>query len=417
MITVQKQTYHSLAQDRVSQNNFSKFAKCFEDIDIIARRKDDSNLKQQIHSSLRRYVHAGCDLNLREANGHNLLFHAVLKCQKEYVEQLCELKLDINSKDFKGNFPLLSAIDKTHSAIALCLIDNGADLNMQDFNGITPLMKSIIVGNLTLFDKLMDTKRCKLDLPEAKGFTALHTVVKIWGSDPNGPHFLQRLIEQKASVSIRNDDAKLPLHTCIDTNNFFAMFAILDAITKEEIKSHSPETYTTYPEYCIRANKIDIAIILVKIYGSGPKAKLDLNATDIYGKNVLWTAVKTNNLALVTELVENGCNFRVGGTDSLGFSVINVTFYGRTTDINITKYFIDKYLALGDMSFISNGLNNRFSIGIINFCNENLDTRMKIRQVYKRDLMSITTNPDHLLKKFYNSGGYNLIDLFIEYLC
>ncbi|AYV82448.1 MAG: hypothetical protein Hyperionvirus1_27 [Hyperionvirus sp.] len=414
-----KSIYRSLSSDKKVRKEFLKIVECFEYIDSVSRGKynkaESVKLKLRIHSFLSRCVANGGDLNLQESNGRNLLFHAASKLQKEFVQELCEFKVDMNRKDLNGSFPLLNAVDKLNSEVAVCLIGNGADVNMQDSKGKTALMQCIIERNVTIFDKLMETKKCKLDLQDEKGLTALHLVIMFCKRHPSGAHFLGSLIEQKASVTIVDCEGKSPLVKCIETKNMWGIDALLIVMKKEEIN----KTYNnlSYLAYSVSIGEIDVAIAMIKNHSPH---LIDLNATFHPGENVFPLAVESNSLPLVKELAENGCDFR--SPHPLGYYTIEHAFHESNIkpgfDVNIIKYFIDKYLALGDMTFMLEKLaGNKCSEYVINFCGKNTDTRAKIGGAYKSQFMLLAENRAHLLNNFYNFGGYDLINLFITYLC
>ncbi|AYV81171.1 MAG: putative ankyrin repeat domain-containing protein 55 [Harvfovirus sp.] len=404
----EKVMYRSMARDRATKVAFLKIADCFANIDIMAKHKHHRS-KVRIRSRLQLAVTMGGDLNLENSEGRTLLLHAVKTWQAEYVEQLCEFKVNLNCKDLNGNSALLLAIDKIKFDIALCLIKNGADVNSQSRNGETPLMRCVTHGNVSIFDKLMEREDIKLDLQNAQGLTALHLVIVHCRRHPNGSHFLERLIERKASMTILDNEKKPPLVKCIEGKNVSALDILMGKMAKTEREAQFHEM--TYLAYSVAIGEIDVAIGMIKNH------PIDVNAKFGPWENVFPLAVDSNSLPLVKKLVDAGCSFRVCQIRTYALERAFAKGPDPKYDVNITKYIIDKYLELGDMSFmLENHSGNKCSDDVVEFCKKHPDTQMKIRQVYKRDFMLMTDDDHHLMKQFLKLGGRDLIDLFIEYL-
>ncbi|AYV82933.1 MAG: hypothetical protein Hyperionvirus3_79 [Hyperionvirus sp.] len=409
--TAGKVTYRPFLRDKAGKENFSKIIPCFEAIDSRYLPTGGN------HSLVKRCVANGGNLNLRDSRGFTLVFYAVLKWRVPFVEELCKFKVDLNCKTEEGLFPLWIAIEKLRTEMAVCLLNHGADVNIQAPQGKTPLMRCITEGQATVFDKILETKKCKLDLQDENGLTALHLVIMHCRRSTNGAHFLESLIEQKASITIPDAEGTPPLIKCIETQNVWAMHIIMSKMSKTEIDALYRGM--TYLAHCIVVGKIDVALTMIKNH------PIDLNAKFGPYRNVFPLAVESGSLALVRELAETGCDFRLshdGGLFTLKCTfIIEYAFFKNLApglfDAEIIKYLIDKYLALGDMSFtLKNHAGNVSSQHVIDFCKTHSDTRMKIHQAYKNNFQLMTTDPEHLMKKFKDSGGRDLIDVIIEFL-
>ena len=95
-------------------------------------------------------------INLKNDNGHSLLFYASSKGYLDIVKYLINNGADVNSMGGRGIFSLYTASSKGHLDIVKYLIDNGADVNLTTNIGLSSLYHSICNGHLDIVKYLID---------------------------------------------------------------------------------------------------------------------------------------------------------------------------------------------------------------------------------------------------------------------
>jgi len=111
---------------------------------------------------VKRYIHAGGDVNLEDIFGTSLLQHAIMGGSFETVTYLVEEGADVNHADDFGDTPLTSACVESDVGIPALLLDHGADPNLiphakrfPESAGHGPLHHAVSFGNIQLVTLLI----------------------------------------------------------------------------------------------------------------------------------------------------------------------------------------------------------------------------------------------------------------------
>ena len=86
--------------------------------------------------------------NLQDCNGNSLLYLAVKRQRRLFVDFLLEQGADVTIANAKGNSPLIAAAYTGTSELCERLLARGADVNARSSRGLTPIMAAAITDNL-----------------------------------------------------------------------------------------------------------------------------------------------------------------------------------------------------------------------------------------------------------------------------
>ena len=96
--------------------------------------------------SIRGYINAGGDVNVKNHQGHSLLMLAAYYGHVEICQDLIEAGADVNSTDEFGNSILMGVSFKGHSDVVRLLIAHGAQIQAANKAGQTALMYAQLFG-------------------------------------------------------------------------------------------------------------------------------------------------------------------------------------------------------------------------------------------------------------------------------
>lgn len=113
----------------------------FCSINIRAQENTMEDVMKKILSaeSMREYILAQKDVNIRFKGGQTLLHYAANKNYGDNVRLLLKKGADINAVDYDKRTPLHEAISYFSFDAVQILLENGADLNLEDHENETPL--------------------------------------------------------------------------------------------------------------------------------------------------------------------------------------------------------------------------------------------------------------------------------------
>ncbi|XP_057310424.1 26S proteasome non-ATPase regulatory subunit 10-like [Hydractinia symbiolongicarpus] len=122
------------------------------------------------------------------------------------VAELLRRHSNPNSRTSTGHTALHYAASRNRYKIAEMLVSSDADLNAQDYaTSATPLHRAASKGNLKIVQLLLDNK-CKVDLTDSEGNTALHLAC-----EEERTEVAELLNLHGASLTAQNQDKKTPL--------------------------------------------------------------------------------------------------------------------------------------------------------------------------------------------------------------
>ena len=187
--------------------------------------------------------HSGIDLSIADDEDNGILFYAAKHGRIRVLKALLEkANRYINAQKKKtGETPLIYAIEKRKYPIAMCLLQQeGIIASIQDGNKRTALMLAAQSGRLEVVEALLEredaainakdasgrtalieactafvnsstdvalallnTGKCKLDLKDSRGWTAL-----MYASDKGNAELVGKLLDKGANQNLENRDKK-----------------------------------------------------------------------------------------------------------------------------------------------------------------------------------------------------------------
>ncbi|PWE22120.1 hypothetical protein DF188_03135 [Aliarcobacter skirrowii] len=133
---------------------------------------------------IKKILAQGVNVNLKKANGRNILYELVNYSCEPIINTLVEYGVDVNCVDENGITPIaymveegLKLVNPKEQAEFLknlqLFLKYKVSLDIQDKDGRTVIHKAVIADNLQVVEKLM-IKKANLDIKDNHGRTALH---------------------------------------------------------------------------------------------------------------------------------------------------------------------------------------------------------------------------------------------------
>ena len=159
----------------------------------------------------------------------------------------------------------------------------------------------------------------------------------------NNLEITKMLIENKININITDKYFNTPLHISTKNDNIEISKLLLDNGARQNI----PNFKSYYPlHYAIENNNINMINLLLDKHA-------DINCIDLLGNSPLHISVKLNNINLIKHLIENNADINI--TNNLNLSPLCYS-----SDLNITKYLIEKGARINPNALINAVKNNRF---------------------------------------------------------
>jgi len=140
---------------------------------------------------------AACDQNTE-------LMELIIDEEKEAIEQSLAAGTDVNETNAYGWTPLMHAARVGNLEVFNLLLEKGADVHIQDTNGRTALMKATLAGNLEIAKILLQHSADVNTLDEMHR-SALH-----WTVSRGRFEIAKLLLEHGADTTIKTDDGWTP---------------------------------------------------------------------------------------------------------------------------------------------------------------------------------------------------------------
>lgn len=199
---------------------------------------------------------------------HEACMNSNLRKAKEAINVAPQ---DVYKRDSDGRVPLHWAVSFQNEEIISLLISRMQDIDvneLKDEAGWTPFHIACAVGNLSIIKQLfaLDTKP-DLNLPTNQGITVLHLAVS-----KKHPRICEFLLENGASVRVKDKRSQLPLHRAASIGSMGMTDMLCRAgspLNRNDIEGWTPLFHA------LAEGNGDVAVLLVK-YGADP----DLEAAD-----------------------------------------------------------------------------------------------------------------------------------------
>lgn len=259
----------------------------------IVNREGNTALHMAIFNNLLDSVNElfiqGFPTNITDKNGDPPLIFAIIHNRKEIFDNLLEWDIDLNQKGQFGKTALIVAAEIGNEYFVVKLIEEGCDINSIDESGKDALLTALIHFNYNIAEILFENGISLSAINNETGRTALHIVC-----DLNKLELAEKFAEEYPNaIEIKDKKRKTPIDIAI-SNKKFKLLKILvkDAAIFYNIPV-SLYAYNNLEEEFVRKMVEDID-------------KQDLNAPGPDGDSIFIKAIKSNNLALVEFLHENG---------------------------------------------------------------------------------------------------------------
>lgn len=280
---------------------------------------------------------ANADLNLKDTYGDTLIHTAtMMHAPSSVLELLVDRGADVNSKNREGVTPFEIAIQHHDMEMTRFYANHDADIHTKDTRGISPLILALDADR-ELFEMTVSAKNVQTQ--DSDGNTPLHVAllndaslekilyiisltedVNIRNSDGNSVLYLactkkqepvvKALLEKGGDIFSSNKDNDSPLRIALRDGGELQDWIITSkTIRATDGSGNTCLHYAAEWQY-------EKAIIGLVEKGADPYAK---NAN---GENVLFSAVKTNNVNIIDTVVK--CGTPVNERDNLGSTPLHM---------------------------------------------------------------------------------------------
>ncbi len=179
-------------------------------LNIFKKKTQEDLDKDLIHAidhrnlgKVKKAIKKGANPNFKNDALRSIFHYAVLKDDAEIVDYIAKNGADVNTADILGETPLISASKIWKSTTHKALINNGAILDTQDNEGRTAIMHSIMSGDLTNVDILLEAGARYHDIADNDGKTALD-----FANDCPCKGILERLKKQAKIDNVKIETAE-----------------------------------------------------------------------------------------------------------------------------------------------------------------------------------------------------------------
>ena len=201
------------------------------------------------------------------------------------IDALIAKGAKIDAPDREGRTALSYAAARGSLAVVEYLIEQGANVNAVDSEGYSPLHDAVGSGNFEVVKKLVD-KGADVNAQNNHGNTALHSLNVQNGE---GRDILYFLIDEGASLEIKNNDNETPLDVGVDRKGNAMRVAL-----------NTPKRITAFHE-AVKGGDINVVEKLLN-------ERINVNAQGEGGNTALHLAASSGNLQVVKALTDNGAD-------------------------------------------------------------------------------------------------------------
>ncbi|MCF0243013.1 MAG: ankyrin repeat domain-containing protein, partial [Treponema sp.] len=285
------------------------------------------------------------DFNQKDAYGDTLIHIAtMLHAPTSVLQTLVDEGADVNAKNKEGVTPFEIAIQHQDKAMTQFYANHDADIHTKDTHGISPLMLALNCKDDELFEMTVSKKNVQSQ--DSEGNTPFHIALLNGASDQR----ITYIIQNTENVNIRNSDGNSPLYLAIVNQRKEVVEKILQKngdifssnkdndsplrialreggkifnwIIKPDTIKQTDGSGNTCLHYAAEWGYADSIRRLVE-KGADPAAR------NSNGENVLFSAVKTDNVNIIDTVVK--CGTPVNERDNLGSTPLHMAVRWNAT--------------------------------------------------------------------------------------
>jgi len=277
---------------------------------IKAIKKNNINI---VILFLRYGLKYGINMNIMDMNGNTPL---ILAYRLEYHEifKFLVKYLDINVRDSNGNDLLYYAILKEDIETIEYLISSGVNVNIRYSSGKSA-MDLVISKGYRFLDLLLRNKvNIELNIPNSKGETPLITIIKSshFNLDEK-KHIIKKMIKKGANVNFVDKDENTSLVYAIQMKSLPIIKLLIE--NGANINHLIKTSYITVLMKAIGLGEMDIVKYLVE-------CNANINFKNEFGNTPLTYAISTNNDQMVKYLID--CGADINNRNNQGQSLYNI---------------------------------------------------------------------------------------------
>ncbi|KAL5506185.1 hypothetical protein EMCRGX_G007779 [Ephydatia muelleri] len=151
-------------------------------------------------------------INKRDYQYHTSLHVSVLHNLPDNIKMLLEAKADISVSDQDGRTALHYAVSQNYLSCVQVIIETDPnDINLVDTVGWSALHLACQAGFFECVKCLVSCPNCDYNLKDQNGCTPLHIAVKY-----NKEEVVKILVNKGASIALKDNKDKTPLHYCME---------------------------------------------------------------------------------------------------------------------------------------------------------------------------------------------------------
>jgi ankyrin repeat protein len=243
-------------------------------------------------------------MHLKNKAGNTPLIHSIIHHNRDIAALLLEAGADPNMgntilQNNNNSTPLhFAASDNQHEVLKL-LIHYGADPNREDIKALTPLHRACKSGSYECARELIVHKA------DVNAVTVFNTQPLHYAAERGYTTIVRLLLDHGASLDGIKDDTKPPIYWAMNglhletVRELYTRGAAADLLHLTELQTACLAGKTIVP------GEDSLGDIHPKDDHSRGK---DLNATDIFGRTILFYAAALGDTGLYSALVEWGCD-------------------------------------------------------------------------------------------------------------
>lgn len=182
-------------------------------------------------------IESGCNINAQNNECLTPLHIACSQKNAAVIQLLLDNNADINAKDEEERSPIYIALENVNTAAIHTLIRAGADLKTKDFFSRTPLQYACMIGNLEIFNILIEHLGCDksiINQQTPEGWTLLMEACQY-------KHYLiaEKLIEYGIDTTLVDNRGLLALHIAAHCERYNLIELLLKHTPKDAIEKYS----------------------------------------------------------------------------------------------------------------------------------------------------------------------------------
>lgn len=207
---------------------------------------------------------------------------------------------EFNNKDGEGQTPLFLAATEGRKAVVELLIEKKSNLTTVNNRGESLLHQAVIGGDLDILDTILVLNEINLNSQDNEGNTVMHFVA-LQKPKKNLLEICQKLMEDGATASLKNDYHKTPYHIAVASSLYDLIKTMLrkrkDGVDIRDNFGHTPL------QIALDRNLTNIFEILIN-YTANPFV------SDNYGRTIIHNSVLKGDIRSLKSVIFSNKTFR-----------------------------------------------------------------------------------------------------------